>query len=456
MLSARKPTHRGAMTAAMSALNVHALSTVLRVAIVRGGRILQEQIFPANASVTVGTGERCDLLLDANAPLRHTLFVATPSGHELRVPGGQRAQVSIEGQLREVTGSLTLGRDSRGKILFGDTVLLFQITVAPPLAPRPQLPEGVKTGLLRHLDWRLTIIAAFSFLAHFGAIGSLYTDWNDQIVADQESVVSLLPKLTSVPPTPIDPDPQPDVTDPNPAPNPTPNPTNNRNPTNNSTARTNNSHGPSPIEAAAIGAALARIETETLGVVGASGPSIRNVLEGNTIPGNLDLMAQTDRPIDGSPGALRLQGASGPVGPNGRPTLADGIPGGRAATPATTVPSTAPPAPTTTTTDKPTPPGGRAPDDAQRVIALARARARACFDRGLTGNPDMEGNVSFVLSVSGGGSVLNASVSPSGNLNGEVVSCIQRALKDLSFNGGGQSSTVSGSFRLINSNKKKP
>ncbi|MFO0660888.1 MAG: AgmX/PglI C-terminal domain-containing protein [Polyangiaceae bacterium] len=92
---------------------------------------------------------------------------------------------------------------------------------------------------------------------------------------------------------------------------------------------------------------------------------------------------------------------------------------------------------------------------ADRVLAGARARARACYQAGLATNPDKEGRVSFTLTISASGSVSNASASPSGSISGGVVSCIQGALRGLTFDAPeGGAASVSGSFSFVNGNKK--
>src|SRR5207302_2192264 len=74
---------------------------------------------------------------------------------------------------------LALGDDARGRIVVGDRTFLFQL-VEHRVVPKPQLPLAVRTG--SGVDWTTTIIAAFSFLFHFGIVGALYSDWIDPIV----------------------------------------------------------------------------------------------------------------------------------------------------------------------------------------------------------------------------------------------------------------------------------
>ena len=94
--------------------------------------------------------------------------------------------------------------------------------------------------------------------------------------------------------------------------------------------------------------------------------------------------------------------------------------------------------------------------NAERVLAGARGRIRACYQNGLNSNPDMEGRVSFVVSIGGSGSVSNANVTPTGTINGSVVSCIQGVLKGLNFDAPeGGAATVNGSYNFVNSNKGK-
>ena len=54
--------------------------------------------------------------------------------------------------------------------MLDDTTFLFQFVAPPPIQPKPQLPVSVTRGATS-IDWATTMIAAFSFLLHFSAIG---------------------------------------------------------------------------------------------------------------------------------------------------------------------------------------------------------------------------------------------------------------------------------------------
>ena len=60
----------------------------------------------------------------------------------------------------------------------------------------------MKSGIANDIDWTTTIIAAFSFLFHFGAVGSIYSDWMDPIVDDEVDVAALLESVKQLPPPP--------------------------------------------------------------------------------------------------------------------------------------------------------------------------------------------------------------------------------------------------------------
>jgi len=78
----------------------------------------------------------------------------------------------------------------------------FQFVAPPPIQPKPQLPVSVQSGVSSQIDWQFTIIAAFSFLFHFGAIGMLYSDWMDPVLNEDLTIAGLLDSMKSLPPPP--------------------------------------------------------------------------------------------------------------------------------------------------------------------------------------------------------------------------------------------------------------
>ena len=49
------------------------------------------------------------------------------------------------------------------------------------------------------MDWTITMIAAFSFMVHFGLVGGMFSDWMDPIVADEANITGLVDLASSLP-----------------------------------------------------------------------------------------------------------------------------------------------------------------------------------------------------------------------------------------------------------------
>jgi hypothetical protein len=468
------------MTAVMRAMPVATGPKVLRIGLVQGGKVIEERVIKQRSTVTVGPSEKNTfVVLSGGAPIPATfkLFELIGQDYFLNFLDGMGGRVALQtgvsdlgtlkGQARRVqvgdasVYQVKLTEDARGKVVVNETTFLFQFVAPPPLQPKPQLPSSVKAGLADEIDWSMTIIAAFSFLIHFGAVGSMYSDWADRVLPDEGDVRGLVSMVKSLPPPPPVEKPaeeDPNAKDEKKEPDKTANaPKAGGKPAAGGPAGKGGSGKPvSGAEAAAIGKQLAAMEAQILGVVG-SGPAAANVLaDGNVPTGSLDTFAKQDAAVGaGGPGGLKTGVAGGPVGAGDRPGLGDGIPAGKAGGSNGSGTTTAVAAPKASVGGGGSVSGGKI-SNASRIIGLARAKARACYQQGLSSNPDMEGRASFTLTISGSGSVSSASVSPSGSLSPGVASCIKGALSGLSFDPPeGGSATVSGSFSFVNANKGK-
>jgi TonB family protein len=317
--------------------------------------------------------------------------------------------------------------------------------VPPPQATRPQLPLAVKGGLATKNDWALTFIVAFSFLAHFGLVGAMYSDWSDPIVGDHD-VAGLIDMITKIPPPPVE---VPDESKPSSVTNaplkaqpestkPTPGPVANNHPNPNP-----NPSPPAPMSDARSAALAARGEAMQMQVLTGlnAGPAVQSALDRSNVPA-IDLSSAAERNI----GAARSTGdlkttTGGPVAAsthNGLGTLgnvhADGNnqPGKE-----TNVGSPIPIAQvgiTTTTTPIPNPDG---------TIAALRGRFRNCYQTGLLGDSTMAGKVMISAKVGPNGEVISADVVSISGLSPAVGQCIAGVVKRATFNApGGGGSTV--------------
>ncbi|MEN9581984.1 MAG: hypothetical protein RJA70_4993, partial [Pseudomonadota bacterium] len=205
----------GQMTAVMRAVAPSG-PKVLRIGLVQGGRVIEERVVRKRQTVTVGPSEKNLFVVPAqDLPLSFKLFELVDGVYYLNftaamegrvaLPTGASTLSMLQGQARRTPSGgyqVTLTDDSRGKVSLGDTTFLFQFVAPPPVQPRPQLPVSVTRGA-SGIDWTTTMIAAFSFLAHFMAIGALYSDWLDPPVVDYEmSVKGLVEAVKNLPPPP--------------------------------------------------------------------------------------------------------------------------------------------------------------------------------------------------------------------------------------------------------------
>src|SRR5580658_5528301 len=213
-----QPVHSnrpGQMTAVMRAIQQTTGPKVLRIGLVAAGRILEERIVKQRTSVTVGPSEKSTFVVQANLPVQFKLFELIGGDYYLNYLDGMTGRIALatgitdlaalKGQAKRVGPAyqVRLTEEARGKIVIGETTFLFQFVAPPPPQPRPQLPLSVKGGLASQIDWNLTIIAAFSFLLHFGLIGAMYSDWMDPVVND-DVTASLIDMVQKTLPPPVE------------------------------------------------------------------------------------------------------------------------------------------------------------------------------------------------------------------------------------------------------------
>lgn len=411
----------GRMTAVMRAAGVPR-ARVLRVGVVRDARMIEERVVAADV-LTVGPAERADLVLPArDLGRRHRLLERRGGSWWLALASDMRGRVATSGGVLELTGESPpqrLESDARGKVVIGTTTLLFQLVPAPPVQSRPRLPLSVmrrETG-----DWGTTIIAALSFLLHFGIMGVLFSDWVDPVV-DQGVVVSgLVDSVRTLPAPPVEASSKSATSAPAASAEPTP-----------ATATARNAghgkpgpHKSGPMDsdsAARLQRQLVDIEMKTLGSLAATGPATADVLRGSEVPTSaLDHAAKSAAgvgPVDpfhiGSSGAPLHPGEQGSLADIGNSHGADDGNTGRVRHVV---------GPTTKTLVESHREVGIVPD-AARVVAGLRPAFHTCYRHELEGNPDAHGKVQLTLRIGAGGEVDGVSATHSGNLSSSVVRCM--------------------------------
>jgi outer membrane biosynthesis protein TonB len=430
----------GQMTAQMRAVAATG-PKVLRIGLVQSGRVIEERIIKQRGHVTVGPSEKnMFVVTSTSVPPSFRLFELMGGQYHLNFFEGMKGRVAmptgitdlgaLRGQARRTQQGayqVKLPDDARGKVVIGDTTLLFQFVSPPPVQPKPQLPVAVTRGA-SDIDWTTTIIAAFSFLLHFLAIGALYSDWLDPVVDDEMSVAGLIDSVKALPPPPP-------IEEPTEAAEPTDKGEEKPKETPKSAGPPAAKGGPmTAAQAAALSNQLDQLELATLGALASEGPATAGVLRsGEVATSALDAAAASGAGV-GIGGDLRLGGAGGTIRPG---SAGGGLGGigmtGRAGGTEGTGGVQKVKGPKGSANVGGTSVSGGMISNASRVIAGMRPGFRACYMRGLDENPDAQGSIRLTIRVGPGGEVQSVNAIPSGNLPASVVACVRNRASQAQF-----------------------
>ena len=441
----------GGMTTVMRALAPPAGPRVLRVGLVLAGRIVDERIVKRRAHVTVGSSERCTFVASVDAPPEFKLFELVDGHYVLNVLDGMSGRVALASGVTDLAAlsaprGLRLDEGARGKVVLGEAAFLFQFVTAPPVQPRPQLPLAVKSGLADGIDWRLTTIAACSFLVHFGVVGAMYSDWTDPVV-DDDITAGLLSTIqrTAPEPPPVETGdaPEPLATSGPEAPRATSAPR--------PDARAPNARRSTP-DPATVQGLLGSVERTRVAILTGLGPGpalgVAMSADGEGAPLELGALATRSDGIDNAAsGLLRLPSDSGPLGTRG--SLQDLRPTGDrpAASTAGTVRVVVPPF----DVQYPTPTISVPMANAEAVIrSQIHPGARHCYQKGLESDPAQSGRLVLEIRVAPSGEVEAAGVTGNTGLSAGVVTCIVQVARRARFDRPGPTgSTLSLPFNFV-------
>jgi hypothetical protein len=448
----------GQMTAVMRAMQQATGPKVLRIGLVASGRILEERIVKQRTSVTVGPSEKSMFVVQANVPPQFKLFELIGNDYYLNFLDGMTGRVALasgitdlvalKGQAKRVGPAyqIRLSEEARGKVVIGDTTFLFQFVAPPPVQPRPQLPLSVKGGVANQIDWSLTIIAAFSFLLHFGLVGALYSDWMDPVVNDDLTAGLLdMVQKTVPPPTETAEATTASATDTATSTAPTAAPK--------ATAAPKGG-GQSAPDAKVVAGLLNEADQARIAILAAlnGGPNISGAMkDDNGAPVDLNSLANRQGGISNTTGGLNLPGgAGGPIkpgqGPGGLQSLHGGETGG---------------ATSAAGTERKVVPvgdvqygGSTASVPVSNAEAVIRSQihpgAKRCYQKGLESDPTQAGRIVILIKVAPSGEVDSASVASNSGLSPSVAGCIASVARRAKFDApGANGSTISVPFNFV-------
>jgi hypothetical protein len=447
------------MTAVMRAMAQSTGPKVLRIGLVASGRILEERIVKQRTSVTVGPSEKSMFVVQANVPAQFKLFELIGTDYYLNFLDGMTGRVALatgitdlvalKGQAKRVGPAyqIRLTDEARGKVVIGETTFLFQFVAPPPVQPRPQLPLSVKGGLASTIDWNLTIIAAFSFLLHFGLVGAMYSDWMDPVVNDD--LTAALVHVVQTPPEPppietAEPTASATTADTS-APSPTNKPAPSKAPSNNSSAAP---------AATVVAGLLNQAEQARIAILAAlnGGPNISGAMkDDNGAPVDLNSLANREGGISNTTGGLNLPGGgNGVIKPGSGGNGLQGLHGDGTNPNATAVASVTRVGPVGDVQYG----GSSASAQVNNMEAVIRSQifpgAKRCYQKGLESDPTQGGRLVISIRVSPSGEVDSASPASNSGLSGGVASCIASVARRAKFDApGGSGATINVPFNFV-------
>jgi hypothetical protein len=466
-LRAAAPRDAGRMTAAMRVYPLAANPRVLRVALARHGQVVEERLLKRQADLTVGSNEHCTFVLDGSAaPPTLRLFEYQGDGYRLNLMDGMRGTIVLAEGPREIgtlcnaahrrwDGSyqVRLPEGARGKLVLGPDTILFQLVEQPAPPLRPQLPSSVRNGLASQIDWRFTVISAFSFVLHFGLLGILYSDWADTQIDEVATITGVVDTVASLPQPPPEwnkpvMDSQADNSPAAQQPNAQGGPQTGapRTAARGQGAAPTQSGKLSDRDRAAMVAALDQNEFAVLTAYGSGAPATNAVLNPGERPtGNLDEIARNAAGVRfGANPGLNLGTGDGRVAVGQRQGFESLVPP-PTATAATTGSAVALRPPPRAATVEASPQTTGTVRNVGAVVARMSGGFRNCYQRvGLSADPSMEGSVRVTAVIGSNGEVQSAVASPGGTISGAVASCIASHVRSAVFDppAGGMATVV--------------
>lgn len=470
----------GAMTVAMQAAQAqHTGPKVLRIALLQGGKIIEERILRRRETVSVGNSERNHFVIHGTgAPAHFELFELVADEYVLNFSEAMSGKVGVSGQVQDLSQArhsgaaprvddhyqLRLNDNSRGRVVLAGSTLLFQFVDPPPVQPRPQLPAAARSGVIRSIDWVFTGLLAATFMTMFGLV--VYVEHADYPVqlssaAVPEDVAHLIfeepPPPPEPPPTKAEQDsaPAPQKAD---APAPAPKPP--------APVPAPDSAPEPPVPQAVQAERTARIAQETtqaaealiVGALGGdAGGALADVLAGGAVTGKAeDILAQAAGVgvAQGTAGGTLRTRSGGSTGSGQTGLGALSRQGGAETTAGRSEGKGVSEREIRGRTElgKGEDIGGTGEFDASLVVQMIKNRLgaiRACYERELKRNPTLAGKVTVQFTIEQQGNVSGVKVVDNTTGEAAVGTCVANAVQRFRFNPGPEGGSVSFSYPFV-------
>jgi len=154
---------------------------ILRAAVVQSGKVIEEKRLRTRSTLSIGKDPKSTFVIaDPVMPKKHELFVVRGGKYELVFTDAMRGMVAgdrnatpvdfetlkSQGLVKKKGGffRLPLTDKHRGKVVLGETTIIFQFVVAPPMPAKVKLPAAARGGIFQSIDWPFAAALALVFV----------------------------------------------------------------------------------------------------------------------------------------------------------------------------------------------------------------------------------------------------------------------------------------------------
>jgi len=182
---------------------------VIKIGFVQDGKIIDEGILGEKEVATIGLDPANTYCITELKVARHELLVPTSSGYKLYFLEGMQGKICFEDEVldleelerkglahRKPKGFETLlPPTAKGKIVIGDSVILFQIVPPPPPMKHVELPKEMQfAGFMKNIDWTFATVLLITAVLEFSLLAYLHTIPISEfsiVAADASKIVEL-------------------------------------------------------------------------------------------------------------------------------------------------------------------------------------------------------------------------------------------------------------------------
>jgi len=186
------------------------ISKVLKIGLVQDGKLIEESVLGERVGLSIGLDpENTFPIKEQGIPRRHHLVEYSPSGFRMNLLESMKGRVKIDDQLLDLNEAirkgiakkhakgyeLLLSPSSKGKVTVGGSTILFQLVPAPIGSGQVAMPEEIKAGFFKNVDFFFTMVLFISAIVHTALIlyvNSIPSSVMDSMQVDTDRLIPIV------------------------------------------------------------------------------------------------------------------------------------------------------------------------------------------------------------------------------------------------------------------------